>query len=45
MGGDDWSEVAGNLRKSRKSWVRMTRILSQEGSDPKVFGYFFKAVV
>ena len=41
----DWSEVAFNLRKARKSWMRIPRILSREGADPKVSGLFFKAVV
>ena len=44
-GDDGWPEVAGNLRKARKSWIWMTRILSREGADPKVSGLFFKAVV
>ena len=44
-GDDDWAEVAGNLSKSRKSWVRMTLILRREGADPKVSGLFFNAVV
>ena len=25
----NWPEVSGNLRKARKSWTRMTRILSR----------------
>ena len=46
MAGDDnLTEVSGNLRKSRKIWMRMTRILSQEGADPKISGLLFKAVV
>ena len=44
-GDDKWTAVAGNLRKARKSWVQMTRILIREGADPKVSGLFFKAVV
>ena len=44
-GDDDWPTVSGNPQKSRKSWVRMSRILIREGSDPKVSGHFFKAVV
>ena len=43
--GGDWPSVAGNLRKARNLWVRMSRILSREGEDPKVSGHFFKAVV
>ena len=44
-GDDNWPSVSGNLWKSRKSWVRITRILSQEGTDPKVSRIFFKAAV
>ena len=42
---ENWMAVVGNLRKARKSWVRMTRILSREGADPKVLEVFFKVVV
>ena len=42
---ENWTAVVGNLRKARKSWVRMTRILSREGADPKVLEVFFKVVV
>ena len=45
VGDDNWSAVKGNLQKSSKSWVRMSRNLSREGADPKVSGQFFKAVV
>ena len=44
MGYNNWAEV-GNLRKDWKSWARMTKILGQEGSDPRVSGIFFKAAV
>ena len=44
-GDDDWPAVAGNLVKARKSWGRLTRILSREGADKRVSGNFFKAVV
>ena len=39
-GDDDWPAVVGNLSKSRKHWGRLSRILSQEGADPKVSGHF-----
>ena len=42
---DDWLEVVGNIRKSRKSWGRLLRILSREGADPEGSGHFYKAVV
>ena len=44
-GDDYWPEVAGSLQKARKIWGQMSRILSRKGSDPKVSGHFFKAVV
>ena len=34
----DWSEVAFNLRKARKSWMQMTRILIWQWADPRVSG-------
>ena len=42
---EDWPKGTGNLRKDRKRWGRMARILSQEGGEPKVLGIFSKAVV
>ena len=44
-GDDDWPAVAVNLVKERKSWGRLTRIMSREGSDKRISGTFFKAVV
>ena len=37
--------MVGNLGKARKSWGRLSRILRQEGADPKVSRKFYKAVV
>ena len=42
---DGWTAVVGNLQKSRKSWVQLSRILGREGSYPSVSGVFFKEVV
>ena len=42
---DNWPYVAGNLKKSRKNWTRMTRILVWEGADPRISGLFLKADV
>ena len=45
MAGDyDWPTVVGNLHKARKSWGRLSLILSREGADPNVSGHFFKSV-
>ena len=45
MADDDWPAVVGKLRKVRMIWERLARILGQEGSNPRVSGIFFKAVV
>ena len=43
---DDYCpEVEGNLVKARKSWWRLSRIISREGADKRVSRNFFKAVV
>ena len=44
-GDDNWTEVEGKLRKTRKIWVRMTRILIRNGAELKILGLFFKAVL
>ena len=44
-GDNDWTAMAGNLSKSRKSWGRLSRILCWEGADGRVSGKFFNAVV
>ena len=44
-GDDDWTAVAGNLGKARKSWGRLQQILSREGANKRVSGNLFKAVV
>ena len=46
MAGDgDWPAAMGNLKKARKSWAQLTRILVREGSNPRVYGMLFKEVV
>ena len=44
VGDDDWLAVVGNLGKARKSWGRLSRILSLEGADPNVSVNFYKEV-
>ena len=34
-----------NLKKARKTWGRMSRILGREGADAKISGTFYVAVV
>ena len=33
---DDCTAVVGNLRKARKIWAQMARIMGQEGARPRV---------
>ena len=44
-GYDKWLAVVGNLGKARNSWGQLSRILSQEGADLKVSGFFYKVVL
>ena len=44
-GGDDWPSVGEILKRARKSWSRLTRILGRDGANTRVSGIFFKAVV
>ena len=37
-----WLAVVQNLEKSRAVWRRMTKILSREGSEPRVSRFIFK---
>ena len=41
---DDWPAVVGNLRKARKSWGRLARVIIREGAEPKVSRKFYIAV-
>ena len=43
-GDNDWLAVVGNLGKARKSWGRLSQILSREGAYLKVSGNLYKAV-
>ena len=45
MADNDYPEVVRNLSRTREMWKRMTRILSRKGVEPRVFGFFFKAMV
>ena len=33
---DDWPAVSGNIKKARRSWGRLARVLGREGAYPKV---------
>ena len=42
---DDWPAVYRNLKKARQRWAQVSRVLTQEGSSPRVCGMFYKAIV
>ena len=42
---DDWPAVVRNIRKARKIWTRLSRILLREGVNIGLSGMFCKAVV
>ena len=44
-GDDDWLAVAGNLKKARRSWGRLSRILGREGTTARISRTFFKSVI
>ena len=41
---DDWMAVVRNLSRARSVWNRMTINLIREGAEPRLSGFFFKAV-
>ena len=41
---DDWSEGAGNIKKARRSWGWLAKVLGREGADHKVSRTFYIAV-
>ena len=41
---DNWPAVAGNIKKARRSWGRLARVLGREGADPKVSRTFYTDV-
>ena len=41
---DNWPAAAGNIKKARRSWEQLARVLGREGADPKVSRTFYIAV-
>ena len=41
----NWPEVVCNLRKARRKWERLTRVLSREGVDDRTSDQIYLAVV
>ena len=42
---NDWPEVVANLRKARKKWARISRIIGWEEENERTPGNFFKAFI
>jgi hypothetical protein len=42
--GSDWPVIQHNIKKARQQWAKISKILTWEGSSPKVMGYYYKAV-
>ena len=45
MDDTDTQAIRGNLKKSRKVWKMLSRLLRGENMEPRVCGMFYKAVV
>jgi len=41
----DWGAIYTNLRKARYKWYKLSKLLTREGANPKIFGKFYKGVV
>jgi hypothetical protein len=42
---NDAQALRGNLKKARKCWARLSRVLKAENASPRVCGMFYKATV
>jgi hypothetical protein len=42
--GSDWPAIQYNIKKAQQQWAKISKILTWEGSSPKVMGYYYKAV-
>jgi hypothetical protein len=42
--GNDWHAIMYNITKARQRWAMISKILTWQGSTPKVMGYYYKAV-
>jgi hypothetical protein len=43
--GNDLSAVLYNITKARQRWAQVSKVLSRQGADTRVSGYFYKAIV
>jgi hypothetical protein len=42
---DDLPAVRENMKKARKRWARVSRVLTRNGASPKMMGKFYTAVL
>ena len=42
---NDVQAARGNLKKAKKCWARLSRVLRSENASPRVSGMFYKATV
>ena len=42
---DDGPTILANLRKARKCWARISKVLRAENASPRVSGLFYRATV
>ena len=45
VAGEDWPAVICNMEESQVVWRRMMMFLSREGARPRVYRFFFKAII
>ena len=45
VSGDEWPVVVSNLRKDRRKWAGLSRMLCQEGGDTQTSDMFYKEAV
>jgi len=39
----DWGALHTNLRMARHKWYKLSKLLTREGANPRIFGMFYKA--
>jgi len=41
----DWAALCANLRRDHYKWCKLSKLLTGEGANPRIFGVFYKAVL
>ena len=42
---NDWPKVIANIRKARKKWAHLLRVMGREGEDDRMLGIFYMTMV